>query len=707
MAGLMDWLGVKRRQSVGDTVLLIAREITDRVTTVQEGLAEVRSPEVIDHLTEEDFFGLGQVTEEQAIEDPEYAVVLARLVFAAAKAKQLPEETVDAALRLDALLEPGAERDRLLREAYQLAERSGYVVGGRTALSRLGLRAIEAGDTERARQTIEQQLALGDVSMDGPSEVAAAMALGDQYRREGDTATAQRLYRRATQAAQRLDDPATIAEALVRQIEVLPRDTDLQTLGALQRQAADAARRTGNLALQSRIVLGLAETLWRNGKPDEAIAQLESGLTLAREIGDQSLEVRCRAALLEIERTRERLDVVADHERQIIAIEERLGNRTGTAEWSLRLGSTLLAMNRPDEAISVLRRARDMATALQDPQLEERALGGLGVATAQTGAIPEALQYLTEAMTVAHEAQDDRGEARWLTSIGETLWRAGDADQALKALNDGYAIARRIDDVELQATQLTLLGRIFVARGESPRAKECLNRALELNKRLGQRGEQIQNVMALAQLASETGQIGSATQLFEQGLHLATMYGDQASAARIQLRMGRLAGRRGDQLNAAEHFRQAATLADGLGQPMLAAQAWQAYATAGHALADPRTAEAYQKAIGLARSMGDTATEASMVVNLGLYLASAGRDDEAVVALRQGAAMASALVPPEEELRGRAEHALVVLGEHRRTMAEARARRDMPPIQTTFTGITPAMEPREDEVSGEATLRPE
>ncbi|MFM8593060.1 MAG: hypothetical protein ACKOCK_01530, partial [Chloroflexota bacterium] len=244
MAGLMYWLGVKRRASVGDTVLLIAREVTDRVTTVQEALAEVRSPEVLDHLTAEDFAGLGQVTEEQAVEDPEYALVLARLVFAAAKAKGLPEDSVDAALRLDALLEPGAERDRLLRDAYEIAERAGYVTGGRTALSRLGVRALEAGDTERARQTIEQQLALGDVSMDGPAEIAAALALGDQSRREGDSATAQRLYRRANQAAQRLDDQTAIAESLVRQSEVLPRETDLQTLGALQRQAADAARRT-------------------------------------------------------------------------------------------------------------------------------------------------------------------------------------------------------------------------------------------------------------------------------------------------------------------------------------------------------------------------------------------------------------------------------------------------------------------------------
>ena len=66
--------------------------------------------------------------EEQADEDREYAVVLARLTFAAAKAKGFDDQIVDAALRLDTLLpgdDPSHERDRLLRDAYGIAQRLG------------------------------------------------------------------------------------------------------------------------------------------------------------------------------------------------------------------------------------------------------------------------------------------------------------------------------------------------------------------------------------------------------------------------------------------------------------------------------------------------------------------------------------------------------------------------------------------------------
>jgi hypothetical protein len=150
-------------------LLLVAREVTDRVRSVQGGLAEIRQPATLDALSAADFAGLDQVVREQAREDHEYAIVLGRLVYAAARAKGYDRQIVDAALRLDTLLpgdDPGREREKLLRDAYVVAERTGYVEGGRIALNRLGLRALDAGDTERARQTLGLQLALGDEQSD-------------------------------------------------------------------------------------------------------------------------------------------------------------------------------------------------------------------------------------------------------------------------------------------------------------------------------------------------------------------------------------------------------------------------------------------------------------------------------------------------------------------------------------------------------------
>ena len=154
-------MGFRRRESAGDTVLYIAREVTDRQRSVQSGLAEIRDPRILDRLDADDFEGLDIVIEEQADEDREYAVVLARLTLAAAKAKGFDDQIVDASLRLDTLLpgdDPSHERDRLLREAYGIAQRAGYVEGGRAALSRLGMRATPRAVLSRCAS------ALGDAS---------------------------------------------------------------------------------------------------------------------------------------------------------------------------------------------------------------------------------------------------------------------------------------------------------------------------------------------------------------------------------------------------------------------------------------------------------------------------------------------------------------------------------------------------------------
>src|SRR5918997_473755 len=360
VTSLRDWLGFRRRDSAGDTVLLIAREVTDRQRSVQGGLAEIRDPSVLDRLTAEDFEGLDLVIEEQADEDREYAVVLARLTYAAARAKGFDDQIVDAALRLDTLLpgdDPSHERERLLRDAYAVAQRAGYVEGGRAALSRLGLRALDAGDTERARALLRQQLELGDEEDDDIAEVNAALALGDLLRKEGERTEAQALFRRAGRGAQRLDYQHGIAEALVRQIEMLPRNTDLETMAALQRQASEAARRTADLGLQNRIVISLAETLRRNGKIPEAVAQLEEGLVVSRQIGDLAMEARGLPPLAELEPSRGRVAAAANHERELSQLEDRRGNRGAASDWSIRSGTSLLDLDEISGALEAFNRA--------------------------------------------------------------------------------------------------------------------------------------------------------------------------------------------------------------------------------------------------------------------------------------------------------------------------------------------------------------
>jgi tetratricopeptide (TPR) repeat protein len=723
VTSLRDWLGFRRRESAGDTVLLIAREVTDRQRSVQGGLAEIRDPRVLDRLTDEDFEGLDLVIEEQADEDREYAIVLARLTYAAARAKGFEDQIVDAALRLDTLLpgdDPSHERDRLLRDAYAIAQQAGYVEGGRAALSRLGLRALEAGDTERARVLLRQQLALGDEEDDDIAEVNAALALGDLLRKEGERAEAQALFRRAGRGAQRLDYQHGIAEALVRQIEMMPRNTDLETLAALQRQASEAARRTVDLGLQSRIVLSLAETLRRNGKVAEAVTQLEDGLAVSRQIGDLAMEARCLASLSEMEHSRGRIAAAVGHERDLVALEERRGNRAGAGDWAVRAGTSLLDLDDAPAAIEAFTRALELAAAAADISLEQRALGGVGMAYARAGRRSESLEHLMRALDLARAARDRRNEARWLSTLGQALWRFDQPQEAMRAVSEALNAAQRVEDLGLQASIFTQLGRMYAASGQTARAKECYAHAYGLNRRLGQTAEQIDLLNLLSALAAETGQVQPAIAFGEQALRLAALGNERLTEARLRIRLGRLGMARGDTAGALDHFTKGVALAETVGQPAILAQALTALAAAQGAIADPAAVTTYRRAVQEARAAGDATTEAHASLGLGQALVAQGARGEAGQILQEAAAAARRMGPRGVNLARRADDILTNLGPLEpvtpavRRAARARAgaeRRSLPAsaTETAVPSVTPAESNRGspgDAVYGESTLPP-
>lgn len=658
MSSLWTRLGGRGRDGGANILVQFAREVAGRRRALAGALNEVRHPSVLDALADADFRTLDTTIAERATSDREFAISLARLSHAAAHAKGFDRQMVDAALRLDSLLpadDPSRERDKLLREAYSAAQRASYIRGGRVALGRLGQRSFDVGDFERARLLLQQQLDLGPEASDGIAEVDSSIALAEILRREGDSVGAQALYRRAGQSAQRLEYYRGLAEALVRQIELMP-STGVETRIALQRQAQAAAERTGDVALESEIIVGVARGLVEVGRYEEAAEELYDGLALARETGDLSRESRCVAALVEVERHLGRLPAVADHERDMLRLEERLGNRAVAANYGVDLGATEFSLGRLEAAEAAFERGRALAVAIGDLDIEQRALGGLGAVATALRRPTDAMDYLMRALDIAQDTGQERHEAQWLGSIAQALWTFGEQSDAARAAQQAVDLARSLNDQELEASLLPLLGQIFAGRRETTRARESLNRALELNRSLGRPAEQIAALTSLAGLAGETGQPAQATAYYEQALALANNSGDRPAAIRLYRRLARLAQRRNDQHTALELLGRALSAAEALGEPRLRGQVLQHLATTQDlAGATTAAADTYRHAIEAAESARDRYGETVMRLNLGVLLADQDKDArrEAVHHLQRAAVLAADLGKKGEELRER------------------------------------------------------
>ncbi|MDQ3539084.1 MAG: tetratricopeptide repeat protein, partial [Chloroflexota bacterium] len=661
MSSWMEKLAGKGRRGGNGVLVQIAREVVGRRRSVQGAISEVRHPAVLDALSDDDFKILDELIDERIGSDRDFSVVLARLAHAAAHAKGFDRQTVDAALRLDALLpadDPAREREKLLRDAYRAAQRAGYLQGGRRALARLGLRPVSGGNSEHALGLFQQQLDLGPESMDTEDEVESAILLSDLLRREGDKDGARVLVERAGRSSDHLGFHQGVAESTVRLIEISRDQLDLEGLATLQERALDAAVATGDPALQSRIVVNYADTLVQLERLDEALVLLEDGLGIARQIGDLSLENHSLELLSRVEAELGTRRAAAARERDAAAQRDRYANVPGEADDAVSQGSALLSKGRLDGARQVFEQAVEKARNAGDELMEQRAYGGLGVTYSQMNMPVEALNHLMLALDLARSGNDVGHEAQWLGSIGEALWKFGQADDAVQAIRQGITAAHRVDDGDLEAGMLSLLGQIHVSTRDIANARRYYGQALDLYRELNKVEDEIATLSSLGVLAMEGGDPSDAIALYEEALQLAARADERAAAVRIYGRLARLSQQQGDEEAALEALDQAVHLAETLDNPVLLGQALQHLAVAQDAAGDPVAMDTYEQALVLSREVGDRYGEAMMLVNVGARLISTGARRNGEQILHHAIGLTDELGEAGEKVRSRAERLL-------------------------------------------------
>ena len=668
----MDKLAGKGRRGGNGVLVQIAREVVGRRRSIQGAISEVRHPAVLDALSDDDFRILDELIDERIASDREFAQVLARLTHAAAHAKSFDRQTVDAALRLDSLLpaeDPAREREKLLRDAYKAAQRAGYVQGGRRALGRLGHRAVSAGEAERARVLLQQQVDLGPENMDTEDEVVSAIMLGDILLRDGDAQGALALYQRAGRSAERLDYPRGLCDALVRQLDCGGNQLDPEQRAEMEEDALRTATEIGDETVQVNLIGQHANTLMELGRLDDVVAHLEDGLAVARDLGDLELENACLAMLSEVEQKIGRYDTAVDRQRDLIQVEERLGKTPAAAHDAVQYGSTLLTLGRYEHAREIFERAIELAAEAEDTLLQQRAYGGLGVTFSQMNRPVDALNNLMQALELARSTHDIAHEAQWLGSIGEALWKFDQPADAIQAIQQAIAAARRVDDVDLQAGMLTLLGQIHLADRQTERAAGYYRQALELYRTLGRADEEVSTLSALGTIAMDENRMTEAMGLYGEALDVAARSGQRAAAVRLYGRLARLAQRRGDTDAALDALTQAVEIAETIDQPALLNQAYQHLAVAQDAAGRPEALDTYERALQLSREVGDEYGEALMLVNVGARLLADGSRRDAIEILQHAIRLADDLGVVGDKLGQRA----------RTLLAQARSARGAAP----------------------------
>jgi serine/threonine protein kinase/predicted ATPase len=210
---------------------------------------------------------------------------------------------------------------------------------------------------------------------------------------------------------------------------------------------------------------------WRvRGRLAHAVADLEAGLKLAQDSGDERLVGRAAGAL---------------------------------AVARFVSGSLEPALDGLLEALRLSRAHQDHATTIE-------ALSFLAIVRVARDELPLAVECCDEALPLARARGDRLNEARVLGSMGSMYLGSGQLDLAQAYLSDAVERCRRIHEVRLEGYFLGKLSHVMAERGRRDVARERLQQALAMLSDVGDLRHEGLFLTYLATMESQAGRHDAA-----------------------------------------------------------------------------------------------------------------------------------------------------------------------------------------------------
>jgi class 3 adenylate cyclase/tetratricopeptide (TPR) repeat protein len=314
------------------------------------------------------------------------------------------------------------------------------------------------------------------------------------------------------------------------------------------------------------------------GEYDEAVRFGEEALTIARTLGDHSIEVVATSFLGTTHVARgEFRDAVALLKRNVGLDGDLRYERFGAPAIQSALSGSYLAnalsqLGRFDEAIGRAEAAMRPAEEADHSFTLYFGLLDLGLAHLRRGNLPRATQVLERSLDLCRTFQIGLGIPLVAAALGAAYGLAGRVDEALP-LAAGAVKEFGIRQSHLRPAHILLCaGRTYLAAARIAEAASHGREALALARDLGARASEAHALCLTGDIAS-TGGAEGAEGYYREALALATELGMHPTVAHCHLGLGKLYRRTGDQAKASEHLRTATAMYREMGMNSWLAQA--------------------------------------------------------------------------------------------------------------------------------------
>jgi DNA-binding SARP family transcriptional activator/tetratricopeptide (TPR) repeat protein len=295
-------------------------------------------------------------------------------------------------------------------------------------------------------------------------------------------------------------------------------------------RSLDAADQAGDRDIRGRALLARGHAREARASYVAALADLEEAVVVAREIGDQRLEMLAlRAFSGEVQiALGQATDEVKSHLAQCLRLAATLGDRAMESDvlgWLAVLSSNAL---RFDEAVDYGRLAVDAGRASGDDEALMVALDGRKTSLAYLGEIAELEPVLAELEPLVRRLGDPNRLHWVIFESGFPALAAGDWSTAAERFETALETCRRNGQLAYETWHLAHLGWLARLQGEDQRALELGRAAVERSADLPHAWCGALAAALLGTTLLELGRRDEAVAVLERGRGLAEEEGSQA-----------------------------------------------------------------------------------------------------------------------------------------------------------------------------------
>jgi len=301
------------------------------------------------------------------------------------------------------------------------------------------------------------------------------------------------------------------------------------------------------------------------GDYDEAVRYGQEALTIARNLGDRSIEVMATSLLGTAHANKGEFGEAATLLERTVALEGTLRYEPFASAFIMRAASevslahVLSQLGRFDEAIRHGEAGVQIAEAADHPFTLFVALLHLGIVHLRRGDPPRATRVLERCLDLCRTWQFPAGASIVPATLGTAYALAGRADEALP-LVAGAVEEFRSRPVHLFPGLIPLCaGTTYLSAGRIADAASYAQEALALTRRLGARADEAEALCLAGDIASTAG-ADDAERSYREALKLAVDLGMRPLVAHCHLGLGKLYRRTGQREQAQEHLTTATTM---------------------------------------------------------------------------------------------------------------------------------------------------